>query len=304
MFNSRNKLGIANRAIGYLFVGSTLLGVASVASAVTVSVPLTLAPPSPTANELDLTATAFIVSDSDTTTLTGTVASQLELTLLSEGIVVTGIRFDGGAISASDVAFDLIFASASVTGAGGNLATPNPGFSPVTGGQFGTADHVLTLDQGLVTADAETIDLSVEPFQFSSATDVASLTVQEIAANGAERTFGVTSSIPINETIPTDSGVTLSALGNVVAIGTFTVELPAAGDFNGDGHIDVADYTLWRDAYTTGGRPLSDYLLWKTNFGTPAPSGGLAAGRTSVPEPVAAVLLASGMLVGPRRRRE
>ena len=51
------------------------------------------------------------------------------------------------------------------------------------------------------------------------------------------------------------------------------------GDFNQDGTVDVADYTVWRDGlgstYT-----IADYDLWKANFGS---SVGGGAGRGAVP---------------------
>jgi hypothetical protein len=55
-----------------------------------------------------------------------------------------------------------------------------------------------------------------------------------------------------------------------------------AGDFNYDGTVDVADYTVWQD----NGGDQADYLLWKTNF------EALASGSSeSVPEPTTAILV-------------
>ncbi|QDU58948.1 PEP-CTERM sorting domain-containing protein [Aeoliella mucimassa] len=59
----------------------------------------------------------------------------------------------------------------------------------------------------------------------------------------------------------------------------------AAGDFNDDGTVNLADYTVWRDNLgSTGGLPNDDtldgvvdhdyYQLWKDNFGTTAGEGG------------------------------
>jgi hypothetical protein len=65
-----------------------------------------------------------------------------------------------------------------------------------------------------------------------------------------------------------------------------------AGDYNDDGTVDAADYTVWRNNF--GGTSLvnetaslgivddADFDAWKANFGTN--SGGSGAGR-SVPEP-------------------
>ena len=54
------------------------------------------------------------------------------------------------------------------------------------------------------------------------------------------------------------------------------------GDFNEDGSVDAADYTVWRDGL--GERyAQSDYDVWVANFGSSIPSN-------SVPEPSAALL--------------
>lgn len=61
------------------------------------------------------------------------------------------------------------------------------------------------------------------------------------------------------------------------------------GDFNGDGTVDTADYTVWRDGlgthYTSG-----DYSLWRINYGE---SVGGSSGRftESVPEPQSGLLM-------------
>jgi hypothetical protein len=80
------------------------------------------------------------------------------------------------------------------------------------------------------------------------------------------------------------------------------------GDFNADGIVDAADYTVWRD---TSGQTVvafagadangdmhvdaKDYALWKANFGVAAPQtvlgSGSLAGATGVPEPGTGVML-------------
>lgn len=73
------------------------------------------------------------------------------------------------------------------------------------------------------------------------------------------------------------------------------------GDYNGDGKVDAADYTVWRDNFgapdesslhgngsNSGGVDQADYNLWKTNFGSGGGSGSLAG--APVPEPSAILL--------------
>lgn len=69
--------------------------------------------------------------------------------------------------------------------------------------------------------------------------------------------------------------------------------LGLTGDFNSDGAVDAADYTVWRDGYGTTYDD-TDYVLWKSNYG--ATLAGLAA---SVPEPSTLLLMAiAGLGVG------
>jgi hypothetical protein len=51
-----------------------------------------------------------------------------------------------------------------------------------------------------------------------------------------------------------------------------------AGDYNGNGRVDAADYVVWRD----GPAGPDSYALWRTNFGAGGAAGSLAS---AVPEP-------------------
>lgn len=57
------------------------------------------------------------------------------------------------------------------------------------------------------------------------------------------------------------------------------------GDFNFDGSVDAADYTVWRDGQTEGGA--NDYLVWRDNYGTTLGGGA----STAVPEPTSIIML-------------
>ncbi len=93
-----------------------------------------------------------------------------------------------------------------------------------------------------------------------------------------------------------------SARGRVIANGEVTVTKLLQGDFNHDGIVDAADYTVWRDtlgqvvAMGTGADHDFDGVItdgdrevWAARFGTTVESL-LAAGALSVPEPSALVL--------------
>jgi Tol biopolymer transport system component len=82
------------------------------------------------------------------------------------------------------------------------------------------------------------------------------------------------------------------------------------GDYNHNGIVDAADYTVWRDSLGKTGINLAadgdsnnivdaaDYNIWKSNFGQTSGGGSGATGSAgaSVPEPSAAVLLLMGSI--------
>lgn len=63
------------------------------------------------------------------------------------------------------------------------------------------------------------------------------------------------------------------------------------GDFNLDGSVDAADYTVWRDGLGAT-RTQADYTLWAANYGAAQPPASVA-----IPEPITAAL-ACQMLIG------
>jgi hypothetical protein len=89
------------------------------------------------------------------------------------------------------------------------------------------------------------------------------------------------------------------------------VVTPVAGDYNGNGIVDAADYTMWRDSLGQIGPGLAadgnhdsivnshDYDVWSANFGTIAGGGTAAMSPSPVeaPEPSACVLGIVGVAV-------
>jgi V8-like Glu-specific endopeptidase len=84
---------------------------------------------------------------------------------------------------------------------------------------------------------------------------------------------------------------------------------PILGDYNANGTVDAADYTVWRDAIGQSGPGLtadgngdnlidsSDYDIWRSHFGQTALSGEGAAVSLAIPEPATAALLSLAILI-------
>ena len=96
-----------------------------------------------------------------------------------------------------------------------------------------------------------------------------------------------------------------------------SVELVAtsalSGDYNNDGVVDVADYTVWRDNLgSPAGTLLNDtvggvvraaqYDAWRSNFGANLPPSNSLADST-VPEPSTCILLTLFVLAMASRNR-
>jgi hypothetical protein len=111
-----------------------------------------------------------------------------------------------------------------------------------------------------------------------------------------------------------------AGLGWMVSTDAMTLSLSVveavvlAGDYNNDGVVSAADYTVWRNNLGGSALPFNetaslgtvdqaDYQAWKDNFGMTSGSGA-AAGESPVPEPTAIVLLLIGLatLIGQSKR--
>jgi hypothetical protein len=82
-----------------------------------------------------------------------------------------------------------------------------------------------------------------------------------------------------------------------------TLPLQLTGDYNGNGTVDAADYSVWRNSLNQSGSALAadgngngridtgDYTLWKTNFGRTGGAGSASdLPAATVPEPISFVV--------------
>jgi hypothetical protein len=82
---------------------------------------------------------------------------------------------------------------------------------------------------------------------------------------------------------------------------TFLAAPMLAGDYNDDGIVNAADYTVWRDNLnssvtlpndtTPGSVTQADYNTWASNYGA-----GSASTSVTIPEPAACVTVMLGSL--------
>jgi hypothetical protein len=106
---------------------------------------------------------------------------------------------------------------------------------------------------------------------------------------------------------------------------TTTIQLAVAGDYDHNGTVNQADYTVWQqnfgsttlldaDGNLNGVVDAADFVTWRKNFGKSWPGAGSSVGggqslglfNSSVPEPTACALIwlaGSAFLLQGRRRR-
>jgi mannan endo-1,4-beta-mannosidase len=94
---------------------------------------------------------------------------------------------------------------------------------------------------------------------------------------------------------------------NELPLMPWNILAPSPGDFNRDGTVNAADYTIWReslgqigfglvaDANINGEVDVGDYDIWCANFGN---SSAAAASTAGIPEPASVLLLGIAIIVG------
>ena len=285
--------------------------------------------------------TAVVSADSTIYTLdvSGTASAQMTVRIDTGATLTTfGETFigEGGRVQLNGGKLDTQFVNiegGTLSGEGEILAGTGPIRSPVRNlsgrvepgapvgqlaidGDFSNqADGTLAFDLGGTTAVTEYDRLAVDRYAFLGGTLEVSLVDLGggMFAPGVGNTFTIlTATAGISGTF--DAMILPSGYQWDVSVGTNNVVLSVtglglAGDYNGDGTVDAADYTVWRDAMAAGSGTLandptpgtvdeSDYQYWRAHFGETVGSGVTVGSLTAVPEPAAAALLLVGLIVG------
>jgi hypothetical protein len=181
-----------------------------------------------------------------------------------------------------------------------------------SGGLFAT-DPAGVLQKIVATGDLLDLDgtpILVETINFAGL--IGSLFA---AGNGVSNGFNDSGQVAfiVSGEVQDEFGGTGEYIDAIVVSDVATTSAGLPGDYNNNGVIDAADYTVWRDALTAGSTSLtndltpgtvdeSDFLYWRAHFGETLGSGS-GAGQAAGPEPSALAILLTGTLAIVLRRR-
>ncbi|TWT36478.1 Autotransporter-associated beta strand repeat protein [Posidoniimonas corsicana] len=206
------------------------------------------------------------------------------------------LRADGDGFAGADNLRIVTGAGADVIDVDGDFTLAGAGTLQVDLSETGFASLAVTGNavlEGLVDVDL------VGGFVPGDGQQFTILTAAEILSDLGDITFN----------LPTNFSASIQNLTDLVL--TYSVGLD--GDFNGDGVVDAADYTVWRDNLGQDAAALmgngtgdpsglvvqADYNLWRSNYGA---ANAAVGGAAAAPEPATAVM-ASMLLLGLGRRR-
>ncbi|MEZ6097563.1 MAG: PEP-CTERM sorting domain-containing protein [Pirellulaceae bacterium] len=183
--------------------------------------------------------------------------------------------------------------------AGGDLQVELMGYTPKSG------DSWVLIEAGAdLSADKDAVAGLIQAGGFDAVEQFPGATGGTILNQFANEDFSLA---PLPEGLSWNvdyesNRVVLSVTGQAISL---------LGDYNKNGTVDAADYTIWKDNFGStssldadgngnGTVDAADYTVWKDNFGNT--SGG-GAGVSAVPEPASCVLLVGGALAWMALRR-
>jgi hypothetical protein len=169
----------------------------------------------------------------------------------------------------------------------GNLVNPTPGhvliatagFGSLPGGvtptfTFGQSSTPLTLP--FFNPNATNITIT-----FLGSGDSMSFTGASLPKDGIRslEDAGAVLFPPGTPNISAGVNSPTNLLGNVGGVNL------SAGDYNGNGTVDAADYVVWRKTPANFGTNAAGYAAWRSHFGNPAGTGSGTLAEGTVPEP-------------------
>lgn len=201
--------------------------------------------------------------------------------------------------------------------------TPLPGFGVIGFTVFGQSQDGLTL------ADAQFQDNEIHLDGLGAGThtlrmDLTSSLPNAVNDGGSFNDVFGTGTRPDNEAkiVPEGLQFYINKTGGASYPLTLYIDnvrfgTTVAGDYNGNGIVDAADYTIWRDTLgsttdlrangddtgTSAGKiDQADYAFWKSKFGATSGAGAGSLSTSAVPEPASWFLLVCGVAISLFRR--
>jgi hypothetical protein len=262
-----------------------------------------------TSGWLDVATEVVVGADPAATGVVNMSGGTLSVPTLSKGGVGSSFNFTGGTLHADTVNFALVNDGGTIspgysvgtTHVVGDL-TLNSGVLDIEIGGTGNGQYDRILVDGVAqlggTLHVELIDLGGglfvpelgNTFAFlSSAGTSGAFSTLDLPSLSAGLAWAIT---------PGDVATFLTVVSSVA---------PLAGDYNGDGVVDAADYTVWRDTFGQSGSGLAadgdnsgtvdqgDYDQWVLHFGEHSPGSG-AGSNVTVPEPATLWLATVGLI--------
>jgi T5SS/PEP-CTERM-associated repeat protein len=246
-------------------------------------------------------------------------------TLTTPEIGLNGLQFPGQFQWTSGTLHVGIFRK-SLTNQGGTLAPGNSaGRTTIDGNYAQQAAGAMEIQLGGTTAETQYDVVDISGFatlngqlQLSLINSFVPTALQTFTVLFSSGITGAFSNVANGQRIgvPDGSGSFLVNYGagsafdatQVTLSGFQAVALP--GDYNHNGVVDAADYTVWRDTLGHTGSGLAadgningmidagDYSVWKSHFGTHAGSGAGGSTSAAVPEPatIALAMIAAALL--------
>jgi hypothetical protein len=221
--------------------------------------------------------------------------------LETEGMLfVNGSKIGSGAVTVDPSG--TLAGTGSIEGDVANSGTIAPGDETLTPGTLTLPDNVTNLADsrwliGLDGTTAGRVDIGGD-------LDLSAVDSLDVIGSGTGpwviATYGGTLMGTFDNVTPGFS-VDYDTIGQIILDGAALL----AGDYNGDGRVNAADYVVWRkDPANNGGDP-DGYDTWRQHYGDPAPGGGALQAGGLVPEPASLLLLLAAVagltLSRPRR---